>query len=202
MLEKLFKSRILVSVIGSLLTEESLHIRELARKAETGPTNVKKELENLRELGLASETRKGNLSLWSLKRDSPLYPEIRNLFLKTELAGSYLSGVLRKFNPEYTLIFGSFAKGTQREGSDIDLLIVGEIDDEELMQAIEEAQKGLGREINYILWSESDFLHRKKAGHSLLNEISRNPTIWLWGDEDEFRRALAGKLRRADRKKQ
>ncbi len=198
MLEKLFKSRTLVSVLGSLIGSDPLHIRELARRAKTGPTNVKRELEMLRGIGLASEIKKGNLSLWSLDRNSPIYPEIRNLFFKTELAGNYLSAILRKFNPIYAFIFGSFAKGTENKGSDIDLFLIGKIDENELIPAIAKAQKELGREINYILWSEADFRVRQKGGHSLINEIRRNPIIWLWGDEDGFRRAVAGKPDRKD----
>lgn len=193
MLETLFKSRTLVSVLGSLLTFDSIHVRGLARRASTGPTNVKRELEVLRNLNLASEAKKGNLSLWSINKHSPLYPEIRNLFFKTELAGNYLSGILKKFNPAYAFIFGSFAKGTEREGSDIDLFLVGKIDENELIPAIEKAQKELGREINYILWSEKDLLARQRGGHSLISEVSRNPIIWLWGDEDGFRRIVAGR---------
>lgn len=198
MLEKLFKSRTLVSVLGSLLTSDSIHMRELARRAKTGPTNVKRELEILHGMNLASETRKGNLSLWSINKSSPLYPELRNLFFKTELAGDYLSGILQKFNPKYAFIFGSFAKGTEKEGSDMDLFLIGKIDEDELLRAIAKAQKELSREINYILWSEPEFLERKRGGHSLINEISRNPIIWLWGDEDGFRRIVAGKSHRKD----
>ena len=198
MLEKLFKSRTLVSVLNSLLTSDSLHVRELARRAKTGPTNVRRELDILHSLNLASETRKGNLSLWSINKASPLYLEIRNLFFKTELAGNYLSEILRKFNPKYAFIFGSFAKGTEQEGSDIDLFLIGKINEDELIPAIAKAQKELGREINYILWGESGFLDRQRGGHSLISEVSRNPIIWLWGDEDGFRRTVAGKSHRKD----
>ncbi|HNT60850.1 MAG TPA: nucleotidyltransferase domain-containing protein [Candidatus Bilamarchaeaceae archaeon] len=202
MLEKLFKSKTVVRILGSLLISEELHLREIARRAGITPIYVKKELENLRELGLASEARKGNLSIWSLDRGSPIYPDIRNMFFKTELAGNCLSETLRKFNPKYAFIFGSFAKGAQREGSDIDLFIVGKLDEDELIPAIAKTQRELGREINYILWSEPEFLHRKKARHSLLTEISRNPIIWLWGDEGGFRRTVAGKSNREGGKKQ
>jgi len=193
MLEKLFKSRTLVSVLSSLLTSDSLHVRELARRAKTGPTNVKRELEILHNLDLASETRKGNLSLWSANKSSPLYPEIRNLFFKTELAGNYLSEILRKFNPKYAFIFGSFAKGTEQEGSDIDLFLIGKMNEDELIPAIAKAQKELNREINYILWSESDFLDRQRGGHSLISEVSRNPTIWLHGNKSEFMALLSSR---------
>jgi len=192
MLEKLFKSRTLVSVLSSLLTSDSLHVRELARRAKTGPTNVKRELEILHSLNLASETRKGNLSLWSINKSSPIHQDIRNLFFKTELAGNYLSEILRKFNPKYAFIFGSFAKGTEKEGSDIDLFLVGKIDEDELIPTIAKAQQELNREINYVLWSEPEFLNRQRGGHSLISEVSRNPTIWLHGNESEFMTSLSG----------
>jgi len=36
--------------------------------------------------------------------------------------------IANKFNPEQIILFGSYAKGTQNKGSDIDLLIIQDTD--------------------------------------------------------------------------
>ncbi len=91
MLEKLLKSKTMVKVLGLLLFSGELHLREIARRVGVTPIYVGKELENLESLGLVLNKRVGNLSMWEIKRASPLYPEIKALFLKTDALGSYLS---------------------------------------------------------------------------------------------------------------
>lgn len=46
----------------------------------------------------------------------------------------------------------------------------------------------MGREINYILWSEEEFSKRVRSRHHLLADMVRKPVVMLVGDEDDFRR--------------
>jgi len=67
---------------------------------------------------------------------------------------------------------------------------VGEVDEEDLLKAMSGVEKDVGREVNYILWSEDEFMERVREGHHLLADISRKPVLMLVGDEDEFRRTI------------
>lgn len=55
---------------------------------------------------------------------------------------------------------------------------------------ISQVEKKVGREINYVLWSEEEFLGRVKSGHHLLVEIAAKSVIMLVGEEDEFRKTV------------
>ena len=189
MMEKLLKSKTMVRILELLLFSRELHLREIAKRIDGVPTYVGKELHNLHELGLVSNRRMGNLSLWRINRESPLYPEIKSLFLKTDALGSYLTEIFEKFPVDFALIYGSFAKGNENGGSDIDLLIVGELDEKELIRAIDTAEKTTGREISYIVWSGEEFQEKAVERHHLIINILKNPIIWIRGDELEFRRA-------------
>jgi predicted nucleotidyltransferase len=90
----------------------------------------------------------------------------------------------------YALIYGSFASGEETESSDIDLLIIGDVGEEEVLNAISEAEKEVEREINYILRSEEEFMKRVKSNHHLFTDIVSKPLIMLIGEEDEFRRTI------------
>jgi predicted nucleotidyltransferase len=190
MLEKLFKSRTTTRVLNLLLFDRPLHIREIARRVGITPIYVKKELENLEKLGLVKNTRVGNLSIWGINKFSPIYDDIKRIFLKTESLGVHLRNTLKNKDVRYAFVYGSFAKGSEKEGSDIDLFIVGEISDEKLAKLVSKAEKGINREINYIHWTGKEFEKNASKAHHLLADIVKNPVIWIHGDEHEFRKVI------------
>jgi predicted nucleotidyltransferase len=98
----------------------------------------------------------------------------------------------------FALVFGSFAAGSETRFSDVDLLVVGDIGEEALMNALVDAEAGIGREVNYILWRADEFMERSMAGNHLLREIVSKPLVMLVGDENEFRRVVAGRYDQAD----
>ncbi len=192
MLEALFTSMVRVKILSELLvnTEREYHIRELSRTVKAYPMQVRKELNSLESLGLVNREKKGNMILYRLDKDSPIADDLKRLFLKTELVGSEILKVLRNENVKYALIFGSFAKGTEGKGSDIDLLIIGSAKEDALGKAVSKAQENTGREINFILWTEKEFEERAKKQIPLLKDISKTDVIMLLGDGDGFKRAL------------
>lgn len=190
MLEKLLKSKTMVKVLELLLFSGELHLREIARRVEVTPVYVGKELGNLESLGLVLSRKVGNLSMWEINRACPLYPEVKALFLKTDALGNYLSKELEGEGAEFALIYGSFAKGTEGAKSDIDLFIVGKVDEKKFISAINRIEKKTGREVSYIIWTREEFRKNALERHHLLLNILANPVIWIKGDESEFRRAF------------
>jgi len=191
MLEKLFKSHATVKILNLLFFSKPLHIRDIARRTGITPIYVKKELETIGKLGLVLNTRVGNLSIWEINKRSPIAEDLKRIFLKTEGLGARLASIFKKFSVKYALIYGSFAKGTEKPDSDIDVLVIGDVDYDELARAMAKAEDELGREINYIQWSEKDFKKKARQHHHLLIDIARHPIIWIKGDEHGFRKALA-----------
>ena len=191
MLEKLFTSKTRVRILGILISnpDREFHLRELSREVKITPIYVKKELQNLEELNLVLKTKKGNLSLFQINRNSPIFTELKSIFMKTEYFGELAKKSLKKLKIDFAFIFGSFAKGIERKESGIDLFVVGDANENDLLQIIQKIEKRTGREINYILWKKTVLMKRAKK-HHLLNEIARNPIIMLIGDENEFRKII------------
>jgi len=190
MLERLFKSKTTVRTLELLLFGKPIHIREIARRISITPIYVKKELEGLEKLGLVLNKKVGNLSIWEINRKSPVYHEIKSLFLKTESLGSYLQDAFGKAQVEFAMIYGSFASGTEKPESDIDLFMVGKIDEDELIRLVSKAERKINREINYVIWTKTEFIENAKNRNHLLANILKNPVIWIKGDENEFRAAV------------
>ena len=193
--DKLFGSRTRVLILSKLVMNpnHSLYIRQLSKELGLTFSVVYKEIEKLKSLGLVTEERRGRIRLFTINRNSVIYDELRRLLLKTTALGQQLKSSLPELEKaKYVLIYGSVARGEELETSDVDLLIIGNIAEENLIAGIRKVEKEIGREINYILWSEREFEKRVKTKHHLLTEIADNPIIGLVGDVDEFRRTVKG----------
>lgn len=190
-MDRLFGSKTRVSLLSKLVMnpDKSFYLRELSRELKIPYGMLYKEEKNLVSLGIVNEEKKGKVTLASINKNLPYFVELKNLLIKT--AG--LADLLRKAFAElreikYALIYGSFASADESESSDIDLLIVGEATEEKILNLIAPIEKEVGREINYILWNEKEFMRRAKNRHPLLRDIASKPVITLVGEEDEFRR--------------
>lgn len=194
MLESLFTSKARVKILETFLLnkDREFHTRDLARRTGVSPPYVMKELRNLKGLGLLSERREGNMAFYKVNKSSSIAEDLKRLFLKTESVGAELTDVFKKDREKikYALIYGSFAKGTEVTSSDIDLLIVGDIGEDRVLDSILKAQSRTSREINYILWTEKAFAEKSRQKIALLREISRTPVIMIIGDADEFKRSI------------
>lgn len=191
MLEKLFTSNTRTRILKVLLFSpgKEFHLRELSREIDITPIYVKKELQNLKELNLVLSSKKGNLNLFKINKNSSLFPELKSIFLKTEFLSEIIKKSIRKLKIDFAFIYGSFAKGVESKDSDIDLFVVGSADEDELVKVVLRVEKKIRREVNYILWNKALFLKRTRK-HHLLNEIAKNPVIMLVGDEDELKKII------------
>jgi predicted nucleotidyltransferase len=192
MLERLFTSKTRVNILEEFLLNPGIeyHIRELARIVETTPIYVQKELKNLESLGLLGSRRKGNMVLYKLQTKSPIVEDLKRIFLKTESIGHAIVGELDTKKIKFALIFGSFAKGIETPTSDVDLLIIGNVNEDDILRSISKTERRIGREINFILWTEKEFLQKVRENIPLIKEILKTPIIMIVGDEDEFKRSI------------
>jgi len=191
LLKRLFPSRARIKILELLIfnPEKEFHLREISRQVKITPTYVKKELQNLKELNLILESKKGNLNLFQINKNSLLFTELRNIFTKTEYFEELIKKDLKGLRIDFAFIFGSFAKGIESEDSDIDLFVVGDVNESDLLRIIQKIEKQTGREINYVLWKKPILMKRTEK-HNLFNSIAKNPVIMLIGDEDEFRKII------------
>jgi predicted nucleotidyltransferase len=191
MLEKLFRSRAGIKVLGVVLFEEGLHLREIARRSNTPPSVAKKELDNLVSIGILTAEEKGKQKFFYINHSCPLVNDLKNLYLKTKGFAEELKRVLKDIEGiKYAFVFGSAAGEKETKKSDIDLMIIGEIDEEKLTTEIFRIQKKFSREINFIIWSWLDFKRKLANKSSFLRNIYKKKRIWLHGDESEFNRTL------------
>jgi len=187
-LKRLFSSKLRVSVLSHFFMNpgESIHVRSLATLLGESAGNLARELNNLEEAGLLQSKAIGNQKHFSLREDSPIHEDLRNLFLKTVGAGGEIRDLLGNVSGiELAFIFGSFASGEAHGSSDIDVMIIGDISDRELAPVMAELEGRLHREINYVIYSRREAEKRIKQEGNFVHEVFRGFRIILIGRSDD-----------------
>lgn len=174
-------------VLGLLLLrpEEALHGREIARRTGLSAGAVARELAKLSDVGLLNRVRRGNQQLFSANTSCPVFVELASILRKTsgmaEILGQSLAPVAP--NLEAAFVFGSVARGQETAGSDIDLMLVGDVSFGQVVGLLHPVQSALGREVNPKIFSASEFASRASTD-SFLRDVLARPKIFLIGNED------------------
>ena len=89
------------------------------------------------------------------------------------------TGIATKFNPHKIILFGSYANGTQKEDSDIDLLIIQNTDLPIQNRGYEIRMSLIGTMIPFdiVIYTESEFEQEKEKSSSFLNSAMKNSKL-------------------------
>ena len=82
---------------------------------------------------------------------------------------------------DLAFIFGSVARNHQGVDSDVDLFVLGNVSLKELSRPLSEAENGLGRRINPVIYSRDSFGQKMHAGDPFLSDICRREKIPILG---------------------
>jgi predicted nucleotidyltransferase len=128
--------------------------------------------------GLLRERRVGNQRRLSANPDFVLYPELRRMILKTvglaEPLASALAPIARRLTEAF--VFGSVAAGTDTSESDIDLVVVGDVDLFDVSPLLDSAERVLGRRVHVNVYREQEW---SLAEDAVLGRIKSGPRMDL-----------------------
>ena len=114
---------------------------ELARQLGVTPSSLQRELEVLVGSGILLRRQDGRRIYYRANTDSPVFPEMKGLIEKTVGIVPELKAELKRFDDriELALLYGSVARGEEKSGSDVDLMIVGSLKQIDVLPAFAEA---------------------------------------------------------------
>ncbi|WP_297550558.1 nucleotidyltransferase domain-containing protein [Thermococcus sp.] len=100
----------------------------------------------------------------SLSELRPLWRSL-NMEKKAQALDEFLRVLRKRFDDsiEEVILFGSYARGDYDEESDIDLLIIGEVDFNELMDVVTDILLKYGELISPIVIKPEEFKRRKDS---------------------------------------
>lgn len=189
-LAELLSSRVKAEIFRLLfgVTPRELHVREIERQSGLADATVRQELRRLSGLGIVESRQDGNRMYYRANTRHPLYPDIRNLVLKTDGLVDVLRAALESPDIQVAFVFGSIAAGTETAESDIDLMVIGTISLRQLSKLLSGLATRVGREINPHIFTVKEFAQRKKVHDHFLSAVLSGTKIFVIGNEDGLTR--------------
>jgi predicted nucleotidyltransferase len=174
--------------------DQRFYQRQIIRSCRLGSGTVQRELEQLARAGILARTVEGRQTYFQANRQCPVFEELRGLVRKTfgiaEVLERGLAALAGKV--QIAFLYGSMASGNETAGSDVDVMVVGErVSMDEVVAALAEAQRDLGREVNPSVYRTGEFCRKLAQGQHFLSGVVSGPKIFLIGGENELAR-LAG----------
>lgn len=188
MLEELMGSKTRSKILGLFFSypDQEFYVREVVRKVKENFNSVRRELNKLEGLGLLSSYRKGNQRYFKVNKKLPIYEELKMIFIKTDgLASELKQTLVRVKGIEQAFIYGSWAEGRERLQSDIDIFIVGNIDENNINKGLNEMEKKLKREVNYVIFERNELRKRIRENDPFVKNVIEGKKIFLVGESGE-----------------
>lgn len=168
-----------------LAPDRSWYLSELANQLGLTTSSAQRELDNLVQAGIVLRFKDGNRVRFQADRTSPLFPELQGLMRKSSGGVDVIRGALDPLRDHIQLafIYGSFAtQESLRNSSDIDVIVVGRLRTRQVVDALQNAQRALGREINPTVYTPEEFSAKLSGGNHFLTTVANSDTLPVIGD--------------------
>ncbi|MEN6548090.1 MAG: nucleotidyltransferase domain-containing protein [Armatimonadia bacterium] len=178
------------AILGLLFghVEAEYHLREIVRVAQVGLGPAQRELAQLVAAGLVTRRKLANLVLYRANPQSPVFAEIRALVMKGMGVAGELAEALGPLREriEVAFIYGSVAEGRETAGSDVDLVVIGDVRLEEVVEALYEVQEQVGREISPVVYSRDEVEERLRRKDHFVTAVWRGTKVSVIGNLDKL----------------
>ncbi len=184
MLEQLFGSKTRVRLLRLFLhnDQSAFFVRELTRKIGSQINAVRNELNNLVGMGVvvgadgAAKAATRQRRYYRLNTSSLLYPELRALFLKSQVMveKDFAQKITQLGSVQYLVLTGFF---TGDDTAPVDLFIVGRVNHDRVSSLVRGFERTLGREVNYTIMSPQEYKYRRDVTDRFLYSILESKKI-------------------------
>lgn len=185
--------RVRQGILATLLVRpaKAWYVSELPRHMAVPSSSLQRELRDLTEAEILSSHRQGRMAYYRANTDSPLFPDLQGLLLKTAGLTDVLADALRPLAAKIRLafVYGSIAGGNEQSDSDIDLMVVGVLPPADLALPLREARRRLGREINPTVYTHAEFDKKRAAKDHFLTRVLDKPKLFVLGNTNELEKA-------------
>jgi len=156
------------------------HVRAIARQIGRDPGAVSRELRRLEDQGVIVSEPVGRSRLYRSAPDSRSAREMRMVIQRTLGVEASLRQVLADLpGIDQAFIFGSYAAGSDRAGSDVDLLVVGSPASDELRRRVGRIGRDIRRDINLVELSAAEFRQLRKKRDPFIKDVLSHPRLAL-----------------------
>lgn len=192
-LSEILSSRSRAAVFKLLFSgsERELHLREIQRRSGLNDSTLRQELKKLVRLDLVKRRKDSNRVYYRANRDHPLFPEIRNLVIKTTGMVQVLHEAIETQQVNVAFVFGSIATGEETAGSDVDLLVIGDIGLRALSELLSGCSEVIGREVNPYVMTRDEYRKRVASDEHFISHVLKSPKLFVVGTDHDLK-AMGG----------
>jgi predicted nucleotidyltransferase len=150
--------------------------------------SLHRELTALTAAGLLTRGVSGSQVRYQADRSCPLFEELAGIFRKTTGLADVLREALEPLGEcvRAAFVFGSVAQGKERGTSDVDVMVLGSVPFERVVEALMPFGERLRREINPVVMTQEEFRAKLKAHDRFATRVAREPKLFIKGDVGEL----------------
>ena len=168
MIEALISSKTRIKLLLKFFINSSneAYLRGLHNEFGESTNGIRIELNRFLDAGLLSSYTKGNKKFFKANTDHPLFSDIHKILLKYVGIETIIQNVINRLGSVNTVyLVGEISKGS--ESPIIDLIIIGHVDQNYLINLIEKAESMIDKKVRYMLYTEDEWESHRQ---SVLNE--------------------------------
>jgi predicted nucleotidyltransferase len=187
-LHEILSSRVRSEIFRLLFgaSDRQLHVREMERRTGLSVATVRQELQKLLRMQLVEAQRSGNRLYYWANKAHPLYPDIRNMVLKTAGMVDILRDALDKEGVTIAFVFGSVASNQEGARSDVDLMVIGDVGLRTLSDWLSGISEHIGREVNPHVMNETEFRRRRRSHDHFITRVLESGKLFIKGNEHDL----------------
>lgn len=189
-LNNLFISKVRIKILKYFLfnPDTPLHLRGIVREVQEEINAVRRELERLEAITMIMSESRGNRKYFFVNKSHPFYADLLAMFHKTfGLGGLILKSINELGHVDFALLTGTFTGASPKvNATNVDMLLIGQVDMAAVDKLVKEAEQKMNREINYMVMKTGEFILKKKRRDQFILEIMVNNRIMLAGSNDDF----------------
>jgi len=185
MIEQLFGSKTRVKLLQLFYSNpnRSFYVREITRKIDEQINSVRRELANLLNVGIIVSDNTNNRLYYEVNQTYEFYEPLQIIFGKgVSTAASTTQTKIKKDaattsdeeklkglgNLEVVLYTGQF---TRDERSGIDMLVVGDVNQNAIQKFVSELESQENKEIRYAVMSPTEFNYRRQIKDRFITTV-------------------------------
>ena len=174
MIETLISSKTRVKLLLKffLNSNTTAYLRGLEDEFGESTNSIRLELNRFEKAGFLQSRSQSNKKIFQVNAKHPLFKDINSIVLKLVGIDHVMDYVLKHMGDlKVVYLVGNLSKG--RDAENIELVLVGDINEAFLKELIAKAEKKIQKTISYIHYKESDFDFKK------ISESESTPLL-LW----------------------
>jgi len=170
------KTRIRILMRLFLNPDRHAYLRELAGEFQASPSQVREELQQLNDAGLLEREKEGRQINYRANSNHPLFPELHSMVRKALGMDRILDSIIERLgNLEQAWLIDDYAEG--KDTGLIDLVLVGDIHQENLGDLVAKTERYIGRKIRTLVLSSSEY-------RDLGPTFAGRPQFLLWHKQE------------------